>query len=116
MNWKFFTLCGVWMSIIIYSASCTQDQVVAPEPCTEVKSYNESIRDILRYKCNTSGCHDGSSGVGNYNSFSGIARVVENGEFRQEVIVEKTMPKDGSLTDEEFTLLKCWSENGYPED
>lgn len=103
------------LCMILYMAGCTRDQVELPEPCNEVKSYNDAIRDILRNKCNTSGCHDGASGVGNYNSYSGVRRVVENGEFRQQVVIEKTMPKDGTLSDEEFDLLRCWSENGFPE-
>ena len=115
MNWKNLSLTGLIISFILYLGGCTRDQVPLPEPCDEVKSYNEVIRDILRKKCNTSGCHDGASGIGSYNSFSGVRQVLESGEFRQEVVIKKSMPKDGSLTDEEFNLLKCWSENGYPE-
>jgi len=116
MMWKILTIPGIWTVTLMFTAGCTQDQVPMPEPCDEVRSYNEAIRDILRNKCNTSGCHDGASGVGNYNSYNGVRRVVEIGDFRQEVVVQKTMPKDGTLTDEEFKLLKCWAENGYPED
>ncbi|MBK8502849.1 MAG: hypothetical protein IPL46_11885 [Saprospiraceae bacterium] len=115
MNRNNFTLAIALLCVILYIAGCTRDQVDIPEPCDEVKSYNDAIRDILRNKCNTSGCHDGASGVGNYNSYSGVRRVVETGEFRQEVVIEKTMPKDGTLSDEEFSLLRCWSENGFPE-
>ena len=104
-----------FLCVILLMSSCTRDQVDPPEPCEEVKSYNNGIRDILRNKCNTSGCHDGASGVGTYNSYNGVRRVLETGEFRQEVVIEKTMPKDGTLSDEEFDLLRCWSENGFPE-
>lgn len=115
MNFRLYILPGLLLVVTFYHYGCTQDQVAKPEPCDEVSTYDGAIRDIMRNKCNTSGCHDGASGVGNYNSFSGVRRVLESGEFRQEVVIEKTMPKDGTLTEEEFSLLKCWSENGYPE-
>jgi hypothetical protein len=115
MNRKFFTLAIALTCAILYTASCTRDQVELPEPCDEVKSYNDAIREILRNNCNLSGCHDGASGVGNYNSYDAVKRVVELGEFRQEVVIERTMPKNGVLTTEEYNLLRCWSENGFPE-
>ena len=104
------------VSLVLLSIlACTTDQVAQPEPCLEVKTYDEAIREIVRNKCNFSGCHDGASGVGNYNTYLGILRTLENGEFRRQVVVSKSMPQTGSLTEEEFELLKCWSENGYPE-
>ena len=95
--------------------NCTADTVEPPEPCLDVMSYNAGVREIIRNKCNFSGCHDGSSGVGNYNTYQGMNRILDNDAFRQEVVVARTMPKSGSLTAEEFKALKCWSENDYPE-
>jgi len=115
MNFKLYIVTGFLWVAIFYNYGCTRDQVAKPEPCDEVSTYNGAIGDIMHYKCNNSGCHDGASGVGNYKTFSGVRRVLETGEFRQEVVIEKTMPKDGTLNEEEFNLLKCWSENGYPE-
>jgi hypothetical protein len=105
----------IFSLLLLSILACTTDQVAQPEPCLEVKTYNEAIREIVRNKCNFSGCHDGASGVGNYNTYLGILRTLENGEFRRQVVVSKSMPQTGSLTEEEFELLKCWSENGYPE-
>jgi len=95
--------------------SCVSDIVEPPEPCLEVLTYDDGIRELVRNKCNFSGCHDGSSGVGNYNTYRGIKRVLDTDAFKQEVVLSQSMPKDGELTEEEFKILKCWSENGYPE-
>ena len=114
MNWKNRSTKFLYAMLLCLSA-CTTDQVAKPEPCDEVKTYDGIIREVVRNKCNFSGCHDGASGVGNYNTYAGILRVLDNGEFRRQVVVAKTMPQTGELTDEEFELLKCWSENGYPE-
>jgi len=99
----------------IYAISCTKDKVPAPEPCEDVKTYEEAVREIIRSSCNSSGCHDGSSGVGNYNTYEGMLSTLENDLFRQEVVIKKTMPKNDVLTDEEFEILKCWAENDYPK-
>ncbi len=95
--------------------ACTADTVAPAGPCEEVMTYDAGIRDIVRNKCNFSGCHDGSSGVGNYNSYQGMERILQNDAFHREVVTTKTMPKSGTLSAEEFEALKCWSENGYPE-
>ena len=95
--------------------ACTKDTVAPADPCDHVMTYDNGIREIVRTTCNFSGCHDGSSGVGNYNTYQGMERILQNGAFRQEVVIAKTMPKSGTLTDEQFEALKCWSENGYPE-
>ncbi len=96
-------------------ASCTKDKVAEPEACSEVKPFNGELKSLIRNKCNLSGCHDGSIGVGNYNTYAGILDVLENGAFISQVVVQKAMPKTGSLTEQEFEDLKCWSENGFPE-
>ncbi len=106
-------VCASWY--VVFTTGCTSDMVAPPEPCEVVGTYDDGVRDIIQSSCNLSGCHDGSSGVGNYESYEGIRGVLENGKFRQTVIVEKTMPKSGELTDEEFELLRCWSGNGFPE-
>ncbi len=101
--------------VIVLIASCTKDTVPEPEGCSEVPTFDQSVREIIRNKCNSSGCHDGSSGVGNYNSYRGLERVLDNGQFKQLVLIEKTMPRSGTLSAEEFESLRCWTENGFPE-
>ncbi|NND33950.1 MAG: hypothetical protein HKN76_15280 [Saprospiraceae bacterium] len=114
MDWKYIYPM-IFTALLLGFTDCTTDQVAEPEPCEEVKTYDGIIREVVRNKCNFSGCHDGASGVGNYNTFAGMQRVIASGEFRRQVVVAKTMPQSGELTPEEFEILKCWSENGYPE-
>lgn len=101
--------------IVLLSEACTTDMVAPPKACDAVEPYNGRVKEIIETSCNLSGCHDGSSGVGNYEDYGGILHVLESGEFRQLVIIEKTMPVDDDLSEEEFELLRCWSENGFPE-
>lgn len=112
---KHLKLICIGSLILFLLHNCSKDTVPEPEKCDRVVTFADGIQDILRRKCNTSGCHDGSSGVGNYSSFRNMEGVIDNGLFRQEVFVRRTMPKEGDLTPEELELLRCWSDNGFPE-
>ncbi|MDH3650506.1 MAG: hypothetical protein OEQ53_12545 [Saprospiraceae bacterium] len=101
--------------VLLMVGSCTKDTVPEPPICMTVPTFDQSVREIIRNRCNFSGCHDGSSGVGNYNSYSGLDRVLQSGKFKQLVIIEKTMPRSGTLNDAEFESLRCWTENGFLE-
>ena len=92
---------------------CTSDSVLPPEPCAEVVTYDAGLDQLIQNTCNLSGCHDGSGGVGNYNSYQGLQRTLENGQFKQMVLIEKTMPKSQSLSDADYELFRCWAENNF---
>lgn len=89
-------------------------------------SYDESIREIIDTNCAYGVCHNGSPGVpGDYRSFEGLTRDIESGSFFQRVVVIRDDPVQGmppqraegptELSEEEFQLILCWVENGYPE-
>jgi len=89
-------------------------------------SYDETIKEIIDTNCAYGVCHNGSPGVpGDYSSFDGLGLDIESGSFFQRVVVIRDdpvqgMPPDraegpGDLTEEEFQLILCWVENGYPE-
>lgn len=66
---------------------------------------------IMTAKCAIPGCHDATASGGaifqNYTQISG-----KKDRIYQRAIIEKTMPKTGFLTSDEFNKLKCWIENG----
>lgn len=94
---------------------CTKDSVEEPDACMTSPTYNTDTRALIQNKCAFSGCHDGASGVGNYTTYQGIQRNLENGAFQDEVLDARTMPQVGTLSTEEYELFRCWAENGYPE-
>lgn len=100
---------------LLFFVYCTKDSVEEPDACSTSPTYNDSARALIQNKCAFSGCHDGASGVGNYTTYMGIQRNLENGSFRREVLEARTMPQSGTLSTEEFELFRCWAENGYPE-
>ncbi len=108
----FRLLLGLTLSTML---ACTSDMTEMPAACVGTPTFDSGIRDIIRSKCATSGCHDGSASVGNYRSYQGMQGILNNQGFRQQVIVTMAMPLTGMLTATEFDRLRCWSENGYPE-
>jgi len=41
--------------------------------------------------------------------------VTANGQFKQHILIDQDMPKDGSLTQDQLNKIQCWVEAGYPE-
>lgn len=101
----------------------------APESAMmSAATYDESIKLIIDNSCAYSGCHDGQTGIGNYSNLQGMQDDIESGLFFDRVVTRREDPVLGmpparavdfggaaTLTDEEFELMLCWIENGYPE-
>jgi len=92
--------------------SCTQDKVLPREKCTDQVTYDD-LQFLLQRKCTTSGCHDGSSGYGDYRSYNGLLTDIRNGSVEAEVIQKGSMPQNDTLSDAEFHMIQCWIDNGY---
>ncbi len=112
------------LSILLFAlvslSSCLKDKVY-PFGCDTIISYESEIRPIIESSCKTglgagSGCHD--AWIDNYSQ---IKSTLILGNWQNEVFVEKTMPvmpNDwgiDSLTAEEIKIMKCWIDQGYPE-
>ena len=118
--------------VIFISSSCTSDQLSEMPPlefCDTLQvSYNLQVKDIIDTNCAFSGCHvAGSAAPGNYSSYSSMTPFLTDEEFKRFVIDLRNDPELGmppnwptnpcpnDLTDEEFDIISCWVESGYPE-
>lgn len=70
-------------------------------------TYNSYVKAIVDANCVS--CH------GSYSTYVGLSTITSNGKFEKEVLTYRTMPKGGSLTDDQLTKLQCWVNNGFPE-
>lgn len=98
-----------------------------PEEAEEiVATYDDSVKPIIDLTCAYAGCHNGTPGVpGDYSSFDGLIVDIENGSFFRRVVDSRDdpvlgMPPDRApgpteLSPEQFQLILCWVDNGYPE-
>ena len=118
--------------IFFIPGSCTSDQLSEMPPlefCDTLQvSYNLQVKDIIDTNCAFSGCHvAGSSAPGNYATYASMTPFLTDLEFKRFVIELRndpdlgmppdwpTNPGPNDLTDEEFDIISCWVESGYPE-
>jgi len=72
-------------------------------------TYTSRIKAIINSNCTSSGCHP------SYSTYAGLAGILGNGQFEREVLTNQSMPKNGNLSADELSKIKCWIENGHPE-
>jgi hypothetical protein len=74
-------------------------------------SWANEIKPIIENSCALSGCHNGSSRPD--------LRKFENAKFYAKSMKSKTqdrsMPRDGTLTQQQIDLIACWVDDGAPE-
>jgi hypothetical protein len=117
---KKFALLTLFATSFIFT-SCLKEKTIPLGDCDTVISYSTDIRPIIESSCKTgigplTGCHD--AWIDNYSS---ILSQVNSGDWANEVFVEYTMPVMpnewgiDSLTAEEIKIMKCWIDQGYPD-
>jgi hypothetical protein len=100
-----FSLITIFFTIVI--VSCKKKK--APKCDGTSSSYNSNIKSIINNSCTSSGCHP------SYSSYSGIKSILDNGNFKNEVLTKKSMPKGNSLSSDQLNKIQCWVDAGYPE-
>lgn len=104
----FFLIAGVAM---ISFQSCTKEE----DPCDTNPTYNSEIAAIINGNCTNSSCHGSGSANGDFTSYAGLDTVLNNGRFNTLVLVNKSMPQGGSLSDSQLDKIQCWVDAGYPQ-
>jgi len=125
---SFFLFCTAFF----LPTSCTSDQLIEMPPpafCDTLQvSYTLQVKEIIDTNCAFSGCHvAGSSAPGNYANFGSLSPFLTEIEFERFVIDLRDDPELGmppnwptnpgptDLTEEEFEIISCWVNRGYPE-
>lgn len=107
-------------AVVLVSSSCLKEKT-EPAECFEEVSYEFEIRPIIESSCKTqagagTGCHD--AWIDNYSQ---IESLCQSGSWQNRVLVVKDMPVMpnswgiDSLTSQEIQKMKCWIDQGYPE-
>lgn len=80
-------------------------------------SYNLNIKGIIDQHCIS--CHAAGSGVsgaiGDYRTYEGIKPFIDNGKVLAEVVVDKTMPQGGGMSQAQRDSINCWIAASYPK-
>lgn len=79
-------------------------------------SFSNEVQLIINDKCATPGCHNSGALIGDFTTYAGLKPKIDNDRIRVTVFETKTMPYGTSpdLSAEELDKLKCWLDNGAP--
>ncbi|MFT6503704.1 MAG: mono/diheme cytochrome c family protein [Crocinitomicaceae bacterium] len=100
-------------AIAFLTFSCDKTSDFVPVCDGSAPTYDADVAALISQKCLQ--CHGAGSSNGNFSTYSGLSAVTSNGKFEQEVLTDRTMPQTGSLSEAELNQIKCWVENGFPE-
>lgn len=99
-------------AFLLFLAACKKDNnggKLSPSCDGSHPTYDASIKAIIDSRCGSASCHP------NYTSYSGISSIVQNGQFKRDVLTNQTMPQGSSLTQDQINKIQCWVNDGYPE-
>lgn len=101
--------------IILYS--CKKDKANPETPTNQTTNsitYTNTIKNIIEQKCNN--CHGTQGSTTNYfPDYIGVKQKVDDGTFRETVIVQKSMPYIDTLSKAQFSSIETWLNNNAPE-
>jgi len=75
------------------------------------------VQQIIATKCAINGCHTAGSSLPNLSNYSILKTWVDNGRVQANIFDLKIMPPAAAvpLTDSEKKILKCWLDDGAPQ-
>lgn len=81
-------------------------------------TYNGIIDSIINLKCVNGTCHaPGGTGNGDFTTYAGLKIKVDDGSFRNRVLVTKDMPSTSSgiiMSECDLKRLEIWLNKGAP--
>ena len=104
--------------VILFYYSCTKDkgQLIVKSPCDGLITKYASVISptIMQTNCGIAGCHDAAGNApGNFNIYTDIKIVVDNGKLKDRVFTKKDMPPlPKTLPDSLLKKLDCWIQKG----
>ncbi|SEK50411.1 hypothetical protein SAMN04487910_0677 [Aquimarina amphilecti] len=81
--------------------------IITEELCDPAISFTTNIKPIIDNNCIR--CHGGNQAP-DLRTYENIRNNSER--IRTEVVVNRTMPLGGSLSNDQIELVRCWIENG----
>ncbi|WP_143520038.1 hypothetical protein [Reichenbachiella sp. 5M10] len=93
--------------LVVQDAAGCQDETTVYVPSGI--SYSMEVAEIISTNCTLAKCHVAGNGIPDFSEFSVIQQQAESIKKNTQ---NKTMPKEGVLTDEEIAKIACWVEDG----
>jgi len=110
---NYITYSAILVLSVLFFA-CSKNDTSAPsaqaiECDGTVSTFNSNIKSIIDNNCTNSSCHPA------FTNYASIKPYLTNGSFTDQVLTNRTMPRTGSLSNNELTKIKCWADAGFPE-
>ena len=113
---KFPTLLFLTLFSVALFNACDKNDPEGPE-CTLPNvsfSYTTNIKPIIDRYCLS--CHSGSGpGPHDYRTYEGLKPLLDDGLVLDRVVIEKTMPQGGGMSQAARDSINCWIQAGYPK-
>src|SRR5688572_1202432 len=108
---------SIFSSIVIAVVGCTSEKGEVPKPLQELTpcqqvSYAQHIAPVMAENCVS--CHGPSFAGYDLSTYQGVKNKVDNGSFRNRVLIIKDMPGYCQLPDSVIQNISCWLDNGAP--
>ncbi|HAD14487.1 MAG TPA: hypothetical protein DCF33_18850 [Saprospirales bacterium] len=80
-------------------------------------TYTLNMKGIIDQHCVS--CHAPGSGVagavGDFRTYDGIENYLHNGDVLETVVIDKTMPQGGGMSQAQRDSINCWLAAGHPQ-
>ena len=100
--------------VLLLFGTCKKDEFKKLDCSSLDSKYSTSISGIISSNCTLSGCHNGSGPTFDLRTYDLVKAQVNGGAFESAVITNKTMPKGRSLSQDQRNKIKCWLDQGAP--
>lgn len=93
-----------------------EEELYSESECeTAGASFSKDIAPLIQAECATPGCHvQGGSANGIFENYQNVKAKVDNGSFRNRVVVLKDMPPSSSLSNCQIAHIEAWLDAGAP--
>ncbi len=82
---------------------------------TTTVSFSNDIFPIIDMNCTVTGCHTaGGSAPGTFENYAQVKDKVDDGKFRNRVLISQDMPPGVPLTDCQILHITKWLNDGAP--
>lgn len=121
MNKSHYVVATILFLSGMFFANCTDDKLPEEVLCVYPDSlitYNMQVAEIISSQCSYASCHDAGSVDGDYTTYQNMKSSgdFDDGDFRKRVLIVQNMPKYNNLSEEEFQIMECWINAGFPEE
>lgn len=100
---------------VLFFSGCYYDNeetLYGPDCDLSNSSFEQTILPIIRSNCQAPACHGQGSENGEIVTYEQVKFLVDNGTFRDAVVVSKRMPQGGTLSRCDLDLIEQWLNAG----